>query len=197
MRQIVLDTETTGFEPSVGDEIIELACVELIDNELTGNYLQMFFRPQKSIDISAQNVHGISIFDLIKYPKFSNESIEQIKEYINGDEIIIHNAKFDLKFLEHHFSQFNQSFSNCYSKVIDTLIVAREKFPSMRNSLDALAERFEIKSINRTYHGALVDCELLALVYKELFKDQQSLLSNYATKPNSEPNDKIIFEAVK
>jgi len=196
MRQIVLDTETTGLDPSTGDEIIEFAGVELIDNELTGNYLQLFFRPQKSIEISAQNVHGISIFDLINKPVFSEETVEQIFQYINGAEIIIHNAKFDLKFLEHHFSKFNKKFSSCYSKVIDTLIVAREKFPAMRNSLDALSERFNITGINRTYHGALVDCELLALVYKELFKDQNSLLSNYTIKNNTEHNEQIIFAKV-
>lgn len=196
MRQIVIDTETTGLDPSSGDEIIELAGVEIIDNQITGNYFQMFFRPQKSIDISAQNVHGISIFDLINKPIFSEESIEQIEKYINGAELIIHNAKFDLKFLEHHFSVFNKKFSNCYSNVIDTLIVAREKFPAMRNSLDALCERFNITGINRTYHGALVDCELLALVYKELFKNQESLLSNYTIKETNDHNDKIHFENV-
>ena len=195
-RLIILDTETTGLDPSQGDTIIEIAALEMIDNKITGNMFHQYYRPQKMIDITAENIHGLSIFDLIKKPEFNLETCQSLSEFIDNDDLVIHNAKFDLKFLEHHFGLFGLLFRDYYTNVIDTLVVAREKFPNMRNSLDALAERFKVNTINRTFHGALVDCEILGLVYNELIKDQQSLIKATSNSQDELHREKIVFERV-
>ena len=181
-RQLLLDTETTGFEPGEGHRIIEFAALEMIDRKLTGNSLHLYFNPERDIPIEATNVHGITLEQVANEPTFK-ERVDEIIEFINDAELIIHNAKFDLKFLDHHFSELGKEATLRYaSKATDTLMMARNKFPGGKNSLDALCDRFNIDRSNRTYHGALIDCELLAYVYIELTKEQISLLGEDGTK---------------
>lgn len=194
MREIILDTETTGLDVNNGDCIVELAALEMIDKKLTGNFLHLYFNPTKMIDISAQNVHGISIFDLIKAPELNKDACLQIGEFIKNADLVIHNAKFDMKFLDFHFKQNNLNIADFYNNVIDTLIIARERFPNMRNSLDALTERFNITDIDRTFHGALVDCQILSKVYIELM-NYNGVVTN---KPQKNKDiEKIIFSDLK
>ncbi len=181
-RQLLLDTETTGFEPGEGHRIIEFAALEMIDRKLTGKSLHLYFNPERDIPIEATNVHGITYDQVANEPTFK-ERVDDIIEFINDAELIIHNAKFDLKFLDHHFSELGREPTLCYaSKATDTLMMARNKFPGGKNSLDALCDRFNIDRSNRTYHGALIDCELLAYVYIELTKEQISLLGEDGAK---------------
>ena len=176
-RQLLLDTETTGFEPSEGHRIIEFAALEMIDRKLTGKALHLYFNPERDIPLEATNVHGITLEQIQHEPIFAQRAAEII-QFIDGAELIIHNAKFDLKFLDHHFKQAAQEKTLTYAtKAIDTLALARDKFPGGKNSLNALCDRFSIDRSNRTYHGALIDCELLAEVYLELTREQISLLA--------------------
>jgi len=175
-RQLLLDTETTGFEPGEGHRIIEFAALEMIDRKLTGKALHLYFNPERDIPVEATNVHGITLEQVINEPTF-RERIDEVIAFISDAELIIHNAKFDLKFLDHHFSELSKNNTLSYAKnSIDTLTMARKKFPGSKNSLDALCDRFNIDRTNRTYHGALIDCELLAYVYLELTREQISLL---------------------
>ncbi len=182
MRQLLLDTETTGFEPGEGHRIIEFAALEMIDRKLTGNSLHLYFNPERDIPQEATNVHGITMEQVANEAPF-RERIDEILSYIEGAELIIHNAKFDLKFLDHHFLELGKKNTLEYAaNSIDTLTMARKKFPGAKNSLDALCDRFKIDRSNRTYHGALIDCELLGFVYLELTKEQISLLAEEEVK---------------
>jgi DNA polymerase-3 subunit epsilon len=196
LRELILDTETTGFLPEEGDEVIELAMVEIIDGIITGKTYHYYFQPTKNIDISAQNVHSISIFDLKNKPKFDKSQINKIIADINGSNLVIHNAPFDMKFLNHHFKQYDLNFSEYIGEVIDTLAIARYKFPKLRNSLDALCDRFNISKSIREYHGAVVDCQLLAKVYIELKKEQLSLDLNINNETFLKEKQKIVFQSV-
>lgn len=177
IRQLLLDTETTGFEPKEGHRIIEFAALEMIDRKLTGNSLHLYFNPERDIPEAATNVHGIKLEDIAHEPVFQ-ERVDEIIAYIDGAELIIHNAKFDLNFLDHHFAELGKNKTLSYaSGVIDTLGLARTKFPGSRNNLDALCDRFNVDRSNRGYHGALIDCELLWYVYIGLTREQISLLA--------------------
>ncbi len=181
VRQVILDTETTGFKPEEGHRVIEFAGLEMIDRKLTGNKLQLYINPQRLIDAGAMKVHGITDEYVADKPVFA-EVVDEIIEFINGSELIIHNAKFDMGFLNHHFNQIGKSngrikSADSYIKgVIDTLAIARQKFPGGKNSLDALCDRFKVDRSIRDYHGALVDCKLLADVYLALTREQINLL---------------------
>ncbi|MES1930645.1 DNA polymerase III subunit epsilon [Salinisphaera dokdonensis CL-ES53] len=166
MRQIVLDTETTGLEPTQGHRIIEVGCVELSDRRLTGNDLHLYIHPDRDIDQGAIDVHGITLEFLDDKPRFG-EIAQTLAEYLDGAELIIHNAPFDLGFLNHEFRSVNADHAALESRqpVIDTLVEARQLYPGQRNSLDALCKRFEIDNSNRELHGALLDAQLLADVY--------------------------------
>ncbi len=178
MRQLILDTETTGLYPEKGHRIIEFAALEMIDRKLTGNYLQLYINPEREIDADATKIHGIKNEDVIDKPVF-RELVEQIIEYIKDAELIIHNAKFDLSFMDYQFKLHNyQSTQNYVKNVIDTLNMARQKFPGGKNSLDALCDKFNIDRSKRDYHGALIDCALLADVYLALTREQISLLAD-------------------
>jgi DNA polymerase-3 subunit epsilon len=187
VRQLLLDTETTGFEPSEGHRIIEFAALEMIDRELTGKSLHLYFNPERDIPQEATNVHGIKLEDVAHEPTFK-ERVSEIIEYIDGAELIIHNAKFDLKFLDHHFTEVGKKPTLAYAATaIDTLTMARNKFPGAKNNLDALCDRFNVDRSNRGYHGALIDCELLAHVYIGLTREQISLLAE-ETKQQASTN---------
>jgi DNA polymerase III subunit epsilon len=175
MRQIVLDTETTGIGPEVGHRIIEIGCVELVDRKLTNNHFHVYLNPQREIDEGAFRVHGISAEFLQDKPLFKDIFSEFI-EFIRGAELIIHNAAFDVGFLNAEFKLLGSAYQiNDLCSVCDTLILAREKHPGQRNNLDALCKRYEIDNSNRILHGALLDAEILAFVYLAMTGGQADL----------------------
>ena len=176
MRQIILDTETTGLEPSQGHRIIEFAGLEMVDRKLTGRHLHLYMHPEREIDPDAERVHGISLDFLADKPKF-HAVADELVDFISGAELIIHNAPFDVGFLNAEFSRLGIApVDKLCALVTDTLRMARDTFPGKRNSLDALCDRFEIDRSNRTLHGALIDCELLAEVYLWMTRGQESLM---------------------
>ena len=176
-RQIVLDTETTGLSAADGDRVIELGCVELLNRKLTGNNLHLYFKPDRESHEDALRVHGITSEFLADKPRF-HEMAEQIKEYLQGAELIIHNAPFDMGFLNKEFERVGMaSLNSMVSGVIDSLVMAKELFPGKRNSLDALCDRLEVDNSGRELHGALLDAELLADVYINMTRGQEQLLS--------------------
>ena len=175
-RQIVLDTETTGLSADSGDRIIELGCVELLNRKLTGNNLHLYFNPGRESHEDALKVHGIRNEFLKDKPKFS-ETVDEILEYLQGAEIIIHNAAFDVSFLTKELELIGRpAFGSYVGSVTDTLAMAKELYPGKRNSLDALCDRLGVDNSTRTLHGALLDAELLADVYINLTRGQDALL---------------------
>ena len=176
MRQIVLDTETTGLSAEGGDRIIELGCVELFARKLTGNNLHFYFNPERDSHEDALKVHGISNEFLRDKPKFAQLS-DEILAYLSDAEIIIHNAAFDVSFLNKELERIGKKpFAHYVNGVVDTLVMAKEMFPGKRNSLDALCDRLEVDNSGRTLHGALLDAELLADVYINMTRGQEALM---------------------
>jgi DNA polymerase-3 subunit epsilon len=176
MRQIVLDTETTGLSAEGGDRIIELGCVELYARKLTGKNLHFYFNPERDSHEDALKVHGISNEFLRDKPKFA-QLVDEILDYLADAELIIHNAAFDVGFLNKELERVGKKPLKAYvSGVIDTLAMAKEMFPGKRNSLDALCDRLEVDNSGRTLHGALLDAELLADVYINMTRGQEALL---------------------
>lgn len=183
MRQIVLDTETTGLSAEGGDRIIELGCVELYARKLTGKNLHFYFNPERDSHEDALKVHGISNEFLRDKPKFA-ELAEEILDYLRDAEIIIHNAAFDVGFLNKELERVGKPPLKVHvSNVIDTLAMAKEMFPGKRNSLDALCDRLEVDNSGRTLHGALLDAELLADVYINMTRGQEALLIDAGDAP--------------
>ncbi len=180
MRQIFLDTETTGLSAETGDRIIELGCVELVNRKLTGNNLHFYFNPGRDSHEDALRVHGISNEFLRDKPRFADLA-EEILAYVEGAEVIIHNAPFDLGFLNKELELLGKPpFKSFVSGVIDSMVMAKEMFPGKRNSLDALCDRLEVDNSGRTLHGALLDAELLAEVYINMTRGQETLLMEAA-----------------
>jgi DNA polymerase-3 subunit epsilon len=176
MRQIFLDTETTGLSPDNGDRIIEIGCVELLHRKLTGNNLHLYINPERDSHEDALRVHGITTEFLKDKPKFA-EIVDQFLDYIEGAEVIIHNAPFDIGFLNKELElQGRKPLANYIEGVVDTLVMAKEMFPGKRNSLDSLCDRLEVDNSGRTLHGALLDAELLADVYINMTRGQDALL---------------------
>ncbi len=176
MRQIILDTETTGLNARTGDRIIEIGCVELLNRRLTGNNLHFYVNPERDSDPGALAVHGLTTEFLRDKPKFA-EIANALRDFVQGAELIIHNAPFDLGFLDAEFSLLGlPAFTEQCGGVIDTLVQAKSMFPGKRNSLDALCDRFGISNAHRTLHGALLDSELLAEVYLAMTRGQESLV---------------------
>ena len=176
MRQIVLDTETTGLSPETGDRIIELGCVELVNRKLTGNNLHFYFNPDRDSHEDALRVHGISNEFLKDKPRFK-ECVQEILAYLQGAELIIHNAPFDMGFLNKELELLGlPPLNSLVGGVIDSLAMAKEMFPGKRNSLDALCDRLEVDNSGRTLHGALLDAELLADVYINMTRGQEALI---------------------
>ena len=176
MRQIVLDTETTGLSADSGDRIIEIGCVELVGRKLTGNNKHFYLNPERDSHEDAMKVHGISNEFLKDKPKFKAVA-KELLDYLQGAEVIIHNAPFDVSFLNKELELIGQpSLKHCVAKVTDSLVMAKEIFPGKRNSLDALCGRLEVDNSGRTLHGALLDAELLADVYINLTRGQNSLM---------------------
>lgn len=195
MRQVILDTETTGLNPATGDRIIEIGCVEIIDRRLTDRTFHYYINPERDIDAGAFAVHGLSREFLSDKPVFGN-IVEQLIEFVDGAEIVIHNAAFDLGFLDNEFALLKRPpFRSLASKIIDTLLDARQMFPGKRNSLDALCDRFNISNEHRTLHGALLDAQLLAEVYIAMTRGQEDLsidLIDYTVDSDSEGQSKAL-----
>ncbi len=174
-RAVVLDTETTGLDTKQGHRIIEIGCVELQERRLTGNNLHIYLQPDRDIDPGAIAVHGITNEFLVDKPRFANVSAE-LKQYLLGAELIIHNADFDVGFLEHEFALCGEPLElTQVCRVTDTLAMARKQFPGQRNSLDSLCKRLGVNNAHRTLHGALLDSEILADVYLVMTGGQTAL----------------------
>ena len=175
-RQVVLDTETTGLEPSQGHKIIEIGCVELVNRRLTGKHYHQYIQPEREIDQGALEVHGISNEFLADKPLFANV-VDEFLDFIDGAELIIHNAPFDIGFIDHELklagSKVKKTSSIC--GIIDSLVLARKKHPGQKNNLDALCKRYAVDNAKRELHGALLDAEILADVYLMMTGGQTSL----------------------
>lgn len=176
MRQIVLDTETTGLEPALGHRILEIAGVEIVNRRLTGRHFHCYLNPERDSDEGALQVHGLTTEFLSDKPKF-REIVDELIEYVSGAELVIHNAPFDVAFLNREFELLDliPIAEHCPS-VIDTLRRAKDLHPGKRNNLDALCERYQVDNSARTLHGALLDAQLLAEVYLAMTRGQESLL---------------------
>ena len=175
-RQILLDTETTGLEPEQGHRIIEVGCVEMIDRRLTGNNFHQYLQPDREIDSAAVEVHGITNEFLADKSRFS-DIVSDFVDYVRGSELIIHNAPFDVGFLNYELRRLDQDAEPLENLclVTDTLVLAKKKHPGQRNSLDALCKRYGIDNSHRELHGALLDAEILADVYLVMTGGQTAL----------------------
>ncbi|MBV6272415.1 DNA polymerase III subunit epsilon [Alcaligenaceae bacterium CGII-47] len=193
MRQILLDTETTGLEPERGHRIVELACVELHNRQVTSNHLHLYVNPDRDSDPEALRIHGLDTKFLSKHPRFSDVA-DQLVEFVRDAEVIIHNASFDVKFLNAELERAGlPKFETLCAKVTDSLMVAREMFPGKRNSLDALCDRFGISNAHRTLHGALLDSELLGEVWLAMTRGQDSLLMNGDQDKANKPGQTVVM----
>ncbi|WP_105200560.1 MULTISPECIES: DNA polymerase III subunit epsilon [unclassified Pseudoalteromonas] len=175
-RQIVLDTETTGINPKDGHRIIEIGCVELVNRRLTGNNFHVYINPQRGIEDEAIDVHGITT-EFLKGKPLYHQVADEFLDYIRGAELVIHNAPFDVGFMDHEFALLNRGLPKTADvcEVLDTLVMARNMHPGQKNSLDALCRRYDIDNSKRTLHGALLDAEILADVYLAMTGGQKKL----------------------
>ena len=184
VRQIILDTETTGLEFKLGDRVIEIGCVELQGRKLTQRRFHRYLNPERAIDAGAQAVQGLTSEFLQDKPRFAEIAAEFI-DYVRGAELVIHNAAFDLGFLNNELALVGaESLAGICGGVVDTLRLARELHPGRKNSLNALCERYAIDHSGRTLHGALLDAELLAEVYLAMTRGQESLIMDLDAAPN-------------
>ena len=176
MRQIFIDTETTGLEPRLGHRIIEIGALEMLSRRLTGRRFHYYLNPERESEAGALQVHGLTTEFLQDKPKFC-DVVHELLEFINGAELIMHNASFDVAFLDHELGLAElQPLHKCCHSVTDTLKIAKDLYPGKRNNLDALCERYAIDNSRRSLHGALLDAELLAEVYLAMTRGQDSLL---------------------
>jgi DNA polymerase III subunit epsilon len=174
VRQVVLDTETTGLSPDQGHRIIEIGCLEIVNRRLTGRTLHLYLNPEREVDEGATEVHGMTWDDLRDKPRFA-EVVDQVLRFVDGGEILIHNAAFDVAFLDAELGRLGLGrFRERVGGVLDTLLMARELHPGKRNSLDALCDRYGVSNAHRALHGALLDAELLAEVYLAMTRGQDS-----------------------
>ncbi len=198
MRYVVLDTETTGLDPDDGHKIIEIGCIEILNRAITDNTFHKYLNPQREIDIEASKIHGLTYSNLKDKPIFE-EVHQEFLDYIGDSPIIIHNAPFDLGFLNKEFSLFSKADVLSKNEIIDSLKLARKLSPGKRNTLDALCERYSIDNSDRSLHGALLDAELLAFVYLKMTIGQNDFtgltidknITNIDSKINDD-NFKII-----
>ena len=181
MRQIILDTETTGLEVSDGNRILEIGCVELVNRQFSGNTLHLYINPERESEEGALRVHGLTTEFLRDKPTFA-QIADDFLTFVQDAVIIIHNAAFDTRFLDNELQLVGKrEFRSYVAGVVDSLALAKEQFPGKRNSLDALCDRFGIDNSSRTLHGALLDAELLADVYISLTRGQESLVMDTGT----------------
>jgi len=192
MRQIVLDTETTGLNPRTGDRVIEIGCVELLNRQLTGNNLHFYINPERDSDEGALAVHGLTTEFLSDKPKFA-QIADEFRDYVRDAEIIIHNAPFDVGFLDAEFKLLGlPSFKEHVDNIVDSLQMAKEQHPGRRNSLDALCDRYGISNAHRTLHGGLLDAALLAEVYLAMTRGQNSLTMDLADGGGDEDGGAVL-----
>tara|TARA_Y100000590_G_scaffold466989_1_gene644217 strand:+ start:848 stop:1597 length:750 start_codon:yes stop_codon:yes gene_type:complete len=193
MRQIVLDTETTGLEPEEGHRIIEIGCVELINRRPTSQYFHRYINPRRAVDLAALEVHGIDDDFLSTQPEF-DQIAEDFMKFVSGAELVIHNAEFDIGFINHELERLdlaNSDITQC-CEVLDTLVLARRLHPGQRNSLDALAKRYDVDNSKRELHGALLDAKILSEVYLAMTGGQADLsLEGEAASPENVHSLKI------
>lgn len=199
MRQIVLDTETTGLEPSKGHRIIEIGCVELENRKLTGRHYHQYIQPERDIEDQAIEIHGITNEFLKGKPTFI-QVMDEFMRFVDGAELIIHNAPFDIGFINNELAQYGankyQPITE-YCGVIDTLIMARQKHPGQKNNLDALCKRYGVDNSQRDLHGALLDAEILADVYLFMTGGQRALsLNNGTADEDNDDNDTTVIRRV-
>jgi DNA polymerase-3 subunit epsilon len=181
MRQIILDTETTGLDPALGNRILEIGGVEIVNRQPTGKHFHRYVNPERDSEEGALQVHGITSEFLADKPKF-REIAQEFLDYVTGAELVIHNAPFDIAFLNHELRLLNMKpIREFCPSVVDTLKQARELHPGKRNNLDALCERYQINNAGRTLHGALLDAQLLAEVYLAMTRGQGNLMIDSAT----------------
>jgi DNA polymerase-3 subunit epsilon len=205
MRQIVLDTETTGLSASLGHRLIEVGCLELVNRQLTGQQFHAYLNPQREVDAGAFNVHGISNEFLQDKPLFADVA-PQLLTFLGDAELIIHNAPFDLSFLNMELQRIGHTRSiEQQCPVLDTLVFAKQKHPGQKNNLDALCKRYGVNNTNRTLHGALLDAELLAFVYLAMTGGQINLFaqdkieqaSTPLTAPTLQSNSPVYMASVE
>lgn len=176
MRQVFLDTETTGLDPAAGDRIVEIGCVEMVGRRLTGRRLHHYLNPERPVHPDAMRVHGLSDEFLADKPRFA-ELAAEVLEFVRGAEVLIHNAAFDTGFLDAELSRLKQPpLRDLAGRVTDTLAMARNMYPGKANSLDALCRRLEVDNSDRSFHGALLDAGLLAEVYVRMTRGQETLV---------------------
>ena len=186
MRQIILDTETTGLDPKLGHRVIEIAAVEIVDRRLTGNHFHRYVNPGRASEEGALQVHGLTEEFLRDKPKFGDIA-KELLEFVSGTELIIHNAAFDCAFLDAEFGLLDlKPIAEYCPQVVDTLRMARELYPGKKNNLNARCERYQIDNSTRTLHGALLDANLLAEVYLALTRGQDSLMIDAAPTPQAQ-----------
>jgi DNA polymerase-3 subunit epsilon len=181
MRQVVLDTETTGLNAKLGDRIIEIGCVEILDRRLSERIFHAYLNPEREVELGATRVHGLTREDLMAKPKFA-EVAKELLDFVAGAEIIIHNADFDVEFLDQELARARlKAFKEYVGQITDTLFMSRELNPGRKASLDALCERYGINNTQRTLHGALLDARLLAECYLAMTRGQESLMLELET----------------
>ncbi|MBJ7266505.1 DNA polymerase III subunit epsilon [Idiomarina abyssalis] len=197
MRQVVLDTETTGIDPAKGHRIIEIGCVELINRKLTGNHFHVYINPERVVEQEAIEVHGITNDFLTDKPVFA-QVVHDFIEFIKGSQLVIHNAPFDVGFMDAEFSRIrpNVGLTNDYCTVLDTLQLAREMRPGQKNNLDALCRAFGVDNSSRELHGALLDAEILADVYLMMTGGQTDLNLASHGKNHQDGSQKIEHQRV-
>ena len=191
-RFIVLDTETTGLEPRDGHRIIEIGCVEVINRRLSGNNFHQYLNPDRDIDEAAIEVHGITTEQLQDKPRFPDIA-ERLLAYLKDAELVIHNAAFDVGFLNHEYqlAGYGEGCINSHCEITDSLLLARKKHPGQKNNLDALCQRYEVNNSQRTLHGALLDAEILADVYLQMTGGQISLWGDVIQSLSSTSEDQV------
>ena len=191
-RQIILDTETTGLDPKSGHRVIEIGCIELVNRKFTGEQYHIYLNPDRDSDEAALEVHGLTSEFLSDKPRFK-DIYEEFLKFISGSELLIHNAEFDVNFLDHEIKLLSKQLptvSDSVTKITDTLQIAREKHPGQRNSLDALVKRYEIGGYDRELHGALLDSQILGDVYLSMTGGQSNLdFSVSVTEQEVKEND--------
>lgn len=185
MRQIILDTETTGLDPNLGHRVIELAAVEIVDRRPTGNHFHRYVNPERASDEGALQVHGLSEEFLRDKPKF-RDIVSELLDFVSGAELVIHNASFDTGFLNRELDLLDlKPIGEYCASIVDTLQMARELHPGKKNNLNALCERYQIDNSTRTLHGALLDANLLAAVYLAMTRGQDSLIMELEPAPQA------------
>ena len=180
-RQVILDTETTGLNAKLGDRIIEIGCVEILDRRISERVFHTYLNPEREVELGATRVHGLTREDLMAKPKFA-EVAKDFLDFVAGAEIIIHNADFDVEFLDLELGRLRlKAFKDYVGAIIDTLFLSRELNPGRKASLDALCERYGVNNANRTLHGAMLDARLLAECYLAMTRGQESLMMELET----------------